>query len=139
MPKFLTFYLRTGSTQQFIPDAFEVVDDPIAAGLVREADDGFEFEYKAGPRVDVIRENQWIAQGGTYDKDGEQVEPPVMGDHALVNALLREGRDDDLIQAIEAMQQADSSKHPDEVDGSLKLPNGTHRITEPEGQVRRFA
>jgi hypothetical protein len=135
---FHTFYLRTGSTQQFIPDAFEVVEDPIAAGLVREAPQDFEFEYEAGPRVDVIGEGRWIAEEGTYE-DGEQVEPPVMGDHALVNVLLREGRDDDLIAAIEAMEKADSSLHPDEVDDALKLPNGTHRITEPSLKVRSFA
>jgi len=137
MPEFLTFYLRTGSTQQFIPDAFEVVGAPIEAGLVREAPDDFEFEYKAGPRVDVIREGRWVQEEGVYE-DGEQVEPPTMGDHALVNVLLREGRDGALIQAIEAMEKADSSLHPDDVDAAKKLPNGTHRITEPEGQVRRF-
>ena len=130
------FFLRANTTEALIEDAHELTGRPQELGILRNVGSD---SVQPGANVSVVQAGAWQETPPVTDEENNETAKAVMGDHALVNVIAFEGKDDDLIELMESLEPADSSLHPDDVDPSKKLPNGTHRTTKPSGQVRKFA
>jgi len=130
------FFLRASTTEALIKDAHELTERPEELGLLQHVGPD---SAQPGANVLVVEPGTWQKIPPVTDGNGKETAKAVMGDYALMNVIGFEEKDEELIELMESIVQADPSLSPSNVTSAKKLPNGTHRTTEPSRRVRKFA
>jgi len=129
------FYLRSNNFNDLVQDVIEVVSDPYEIGLLLKDING---DIRPGYFGDMARSGEWIKKPAKKDSNHNEVKKAVMGDHVILNLMMYPDRHIEVINTLEELPKADHKLHPDDVDSSKKMTNGTHRINKPSTPVRQF-
>jgi len=123
------YALRAPSVQAAIDSAKPALEDagldPYALDVLSETEDGDTL----GRVVDSVPAGRWYITDPTYDQDGNQTDPGVKGDYALINVRTKQP---ELQQFIEAFSPKDPATQPKDVPDSETIGKGLHRIDETQ-------
>jgi len=119
------FYGRGPSRAAIVSDleAFfqDLGIDPYEIGALAHDENG---ELEASRGLSILGAGLW----------NHEKEPTP--DYALVNICVTR---EDIAGQLQAMDKAPDELHPEDVESDVKLPSGTHLITEPTTKTRKFA
>jgi len=123
------YALRAPSVQAAIDSAKPALQDagldPYDLDVLSQTEDGDTL----GRVVDVVEPGRWYITDPTLDEDGNQTDPGVKGDYALINVRTRQP---ELQQFIEQFSPEDPATQPKDVPDSEKIGAGLHRIDESQ-------
>jgi len=123
------YALRAPSLQAAIDSAKPALQNaglnPYALDVLSETEDGDTL----GRVVDSVEAGRWYIEDPTYDQDGNQTDPGVKGDYALINVRTKQP---ELQQFIEQFSAEDPSTQPKDVPDSETIGKGLHRIDETQ-------
>ncbi|WVL99688.1 hypothetical protein [Salinibacter phage 4_17] len=123
------YALRAPSVQAAIDSAKPALQDagldPYDLDVLSQTEDGDTL----GRVVDVVEPGRWYITDPTLDEDGNQTDPGVKGDYALINVRTRQP---ELQQFIEQFSAEDPATQPKDVPDSETIGKGLHRIDETQ-------
>lgn len=123
------YALRAPSVQAAIDSAKPALQDagldPYDLDVLSQTEDGDTL----GRVVDVVEPGRWYITDPTLDEDGNQTDPGVKGDYALINVRTKQP---ELQSFIERFSAEDPATQPKDVPDSETIGKGLHRIDETQ-------
>jgi len=123
------YALRAPTVQAAIDSAKPALEnaglDPYALDVLSQTEGGDTL----GRVVDSVEPGRWYITDPTYDQDGNQTDPGVKGDYALINVRTKQP---ELQSFIEQFSAEDPSTQPADVPDSETIGKGLHRIDETQ-------